>query len=362
MGRRARAVEDMVAGGMRNPLADDLDHVLSEMGPLWEDLRGARVFLTGGTGFFGCWLLETLLWATQRIGLDGSVVVLTRSAAAFRKNAPYLAGDAAVTLQEGDIRTFEFMDGAFSHVIHAAVDATPPVTGADQLRVFDIIVGGTRCALEFARYSGAHRFLLTSSGGVYGRQPADLTHVSEDYAGAPDPANTCHAGAEGKRAAETLCAVFADDDLKPSIARCFAFVGPYLPLDAHLAVGNFIGDGLRGGNIEVSGDGTPVRSYMYASDLAVWLWTILLRGRPARPYNVGSPEALTIEDLARLVGDAFTPPVPVSIARAAVPGMPAARYVPSVARAETELGLRLTVPLAEGVRRTVEWYTNNGRV
>jgi nucleoside-diphosphate-sugar epimerase len=345
---------------MRNPLAEDLDHVLARSGDLWEGLRGARVFLTGGTGFFGCWLLETLLWANERLALDASVVVLTRNVAGFRTRVPQLAGHPAITLQQGDVCTFAFMDGAFTHVIHAAVDAVPPVTPVDCLRVFDIIVAGTRRALEFAHRSGAGRFLLTSSGGVYGRQPPDLTHMPEEHCGGPDPADARNAGAEAKRAAETLCAVHADGQLATTIARCFAFVGPYLPLDAHLAAGNFIGDALRGGPIRVTGDGTPHRSYMYASDLAVWLWTILLRGQSARPYNVGSADTVTIKDLAHLVADAFAPSVQVLVARTPVAGARADRYVPAVARAETELGVRQTVSLPDGIRRTVAWHRKRG--
>lgn len=348
--------------GRANLLAADLDHVLAQMGDLWEGLRGARLFMTGGTGFFGCWLLETFLWANDRLKLDASVVVLTRDASAFGKKAPHLQSHPAVTLHAGDVRTFAFSNGAFSHVIHAAVDANPPVNHADRLRVFDTIVEGTRRALEFARLSGAGRFLLTSSGGVYGRQPPELSHLPEEYAGAPESTDAGNAGAEAKRAAETLCAVYADGRLETTIARCFAFVGPYLPLDAHLAAGNFVGDALRGGPIRVRGDGTPCRSYLYASDLATWLWTILLRGRTARPYNVGSAEALTIADLARLVGNAVTPPVPVSIAGPAAPGAVADRYVPSVDRAEAELGVRLTVPLRDGIRRTVAWHLETGRI
>jgi nucleoside-diphosphate-sugar epimerase len=265
---------------MRNPLAHDLDRVLAQTGGLWEALRGARVFVTGGTGFFGCWLLETFLWANDRLDLGASAVVLTRDARAFERKVPHLTAHPAVRLLDGDVRTFEFDGGHVSHVIHAATASSAAI---DPRLMFDTIVDGTRRSLELAHRCGASRFLLTSSGAVYGRQPHDLTHVPEDYAGGPDPANARQAYAEGKRAAELLCAVHADARLQPTIARCFAFVGPYLPLDAHFAAGNFIRDGLAGGPIRVSGDGTPYRSYLYASDLAIWLWTILLRGEPLRP-------------------------------------------------------------------------------
>jgi nucleoside-diphosphate-sugar epimerase len=341
-----------------NPLADDLDHVMAQTRGLWDDLRGARVFLTGGTGFFGCWLLETLLWANDHLELGATVVVLTRNGRAFAGKAPHLAQHPAVRLRDGDVRTFDLADEPFSHVIHAATASSAPV---DPRVMFDTIVSGTHRALECARRSGARRFLLTSSGAVYGRQPADVSHVPEEYPGGPDPATATQVYAEGKRAAEMLCAVYADAQLQPTIARCFAFVGPYLPLDAHFAVGNFIRDGLQGGPIRVSGDGTPYRSYLYAADLAVWLWTILLQGQPMRPYNVGSASALTIGDLARQVAEAFAPAVPVVVARVPATGAAPQRYVPAVARAETELGLRLTVPLAESIRRTVDWHKSAGR-
>ncbi|HEX9368363.1 MAG TPA: NAD-dependent epimerase/dehydratase family protein [Vicinamibacterales bacterium] len=341
---------------MPNPLASDLDHVLAQTSGLWDALRGARVFMTGGTGFFGCWLLETFLWANDRLNLDASMVVLTRDRSAFARKIPHLAGHRAVTLREGDVRTLELADGAFSHVVHAGTDTSAPMNQADRLRVFETIVEGTRRTLELARRSGASRFLLTSTGGVYGRQPAGLTHVPEEFAGGPDPADAGHAGAEAKRAAETLCAVYADSTLRPAIARCFAFVGPYLPLDARFAAGSFIRDALQGSPIRVSGDGTPYRSYLYAADLAIWLWTILLRGQPMRPYNVGSAEAVTIEELARLVARTIAPAAPVVVARTAAAGSTAERYVPAVTRAHTELGLRQTVPLAEGIRRTADWH------
>jgi nucleoside-diphosphate-sugar epimerase len=362
VGRRPGPVEDVVATMTANPLAPELDRIVARTGELWEDLRGARLFVTGGTGFFGCWLLETFLWANDHLKLGASATVLTRNGRAFAWKAPHLASHKDVTLLEGDVRTFTFPDAPFSHVIHAGTDTGPASSAVDRQRVFDTIVDGTRRTLDLARAAGARRFLLTSTGAIYGRQPAGATHVAEDYAGSPDPADPALAGAEATRAAEMLCAMYADARLAPTIARCFGFIGPYLPLESQQAAGNFIRDGMRGGPIRVLGDGTAYRSYMYTSDLAIWLWTILLRGAAARPYNVGSEEETSIVDLAHAVARRFTPEVPVHVARTAVAGALAGRYVPSTLRARTELGLAMTVILDEALMRTVAWHRDRATV
>ena len=222
--------------------------------------------------------------------------------------------------------------------------------------MLDTIVDGTRHALDHAVACKAKRFLLTSSGAVYGRQPPEMTHIPEEYAGAPDPLDPRSAYGEGKRLAEHLCALYArGSELEPKIARCFAFVGPYLPLDIHYAIGNFIRDGLSGGPIVVRGDGTPYRSYLYAADLAIWLWTILVRGRTCRPYNTGSPHATTIADAAQMVADTFSPRCKLMVMRAADPAQPAERYVPASTRAQSELDLRAWFTFKLGIERTVRF-------
>jgi dTDP-glucose 4,6-dehydratase len=335
----------------------DLDHILAHTQGLWDELRGQRLFVTGGTGFFGCWLLESLAWANDKLALNASAVVLTRRPEAFAAKAPHLAARADLRFVRGDVRDFQFPDGNFSYVLHAGTTSSAPVEPEE---MFATIVDGTHRVLEFAATHGTRKLLFVSSGAVYGRQPSNLARVPEDYSGAPDPLDPASAYGEGKRATELLCSLASrKHGFEAKIARCFAFVGPHLPLDAHFAIGNFIRDALRGGPIQVRGDGSPLRSYLYAADLAVWLWTILFRGRPAQAYNVGSEEAVTIAEVAQAVRDGFTPPPPIQIAQTSAPAQPASRYVPATQKARAELDLCETMDLSEAIRRTVSWHRQN---
>lgn len=339
---------------------EDLKHVLAHTRELWLEARGRSFFITGGTGFFGMWLLESFAHINDVLGLDMKATVLTRDPEAFARKAPHLAARSDLHFITGDVRTFTFPEGRFDYVIHAATEASARLNEEAPDEMLDAIIGGTRRVLDFAAQSGVKKFLLTSSGAVYGKQPANLTHVPEDYAGAPDPLLPGSAYGEGKRVSEHMCVVHARrHGYEVKIARCFAFVGPHLPLDAHFAIGNFIRDALAGGPIRVDGDGTPYRSYLYAADLAVSLWTLLLAGTTGRPYNVGSDESVSIAELAREVAASIGDECEVVIARQSTnAGLPA-RYVPATHRIDGELNCASRIDLRDSLCRTHRWLTTS---
>ena len=338
----------------------DLGHILEHTRNLWEELRGEQLFITGGTGFFGCWLLESFLWANDHLKLGASATILSRYPEKFTARMPHLANNPAIRLIEGDVCDFKFPDGEYGYVIHAATEASTQLNKNDPHRMFNTIVDGTRRTIDFASTHGTKKFLLTSSGAVYGRQPPELSHIPEDYQGAPDPLDPLSAYGEGKRAAEMLCALAAQKNgLEMKIARCFAFVGPHLPLDAHFAIGNFIRDALHGGPIVVKGDGSPFRSYLYASDLAIWLWTILFNGKNCRAYNVGSDKIISIVELANLIANNSLGIIEVNLGKEPLPGVLPERYVPSVERAKAELKLNELIDLNNAILNTEKWLVKN---
>ena len=331
----------------------DLDHVVGGV-RAWERLRGARILVTGATGFVGKWLLASLLEADRRLDLGVSIVALSRDPAAFLRAAPAFGQTDAVEWVTGDVRDFALPRGRFGFVVHGATEV---IGQGPPLELFDTIVTGTRRVLDCAVAAGAHDVLLLSSGAVYGRQPPELARVAEDFAGAPDLRGPGSAYGEGKRVADWLGALYAaQGGLGVKSARIYAQVGPHLPLDQQFAIGNFIGDALQGRPVRVRGDGSTIRSYLYAADLAVWLWTILLEGRAGAAYNVGSDEPVALGALARRVAALLGSRHGVEISGAPVPPDAIDRYVPDTRLARAELGLHARVGLDEAILRTARWH------
>jgi nucleoside-diphosphate-sugar epimerase len=339
----------------------DLDHMFDGLGEVdWQYFTGKRLFFTGGTGFIGKWMLSALVEADLRLGLDCTIEVLTRSPKVFAASMPSLAAATNIRLHEGDVRSFEFPHGKFDIVVHGATDVVVQNT---PLETFSTCVDGSKRILDFARVSGAQDFLITSSGAVYGRHPSTSEGVSEGYAGGPDPTLPSSAYGEGKRVSEWLaCAQGAETGLKVKIARIYAQVGPYLPMDKHFAIGNFINDALADREIIIRGDGTPFRSYLYAADTAVWLWAMVVRGDAGRAWNVGGSVGISIADLADRVSKLLKSTKGIKVLTPANPNGYVEKYVPNVTRALKELSLPEPVSLDNAILRTAQWLRLNHRI
>lgn len=319
----------------------------------WRALKGQSIFMAGGTGYIGKWLLATLIDANEKLNLDCRITVLSRDPSAFQRAWPAVAG--RVNWIAGDVRDFPITNEHFDVIIHAATDVAIQASPQD---VFSTCLDGTRHLLELASNCSASRFLLVSSGAVYGPLPTGMTHVPETHLGGPDPLLASSAYGEGKRVSEWLCAQASSNGLEVKIARVFALVGPHLPLDKQFAIGNFLQAAMAGEQIMIRGDGTPFRSYLYAADMAAWLWAVLIRGAQARAYNVGSEESLSILDLAKRISSILGCNLGVSARDEPQPGEAIMHYVPNTTRARLDLQVSVPMALQEAIVRTAGWYAS----
>lgn len=332
----------------------DLNHVIDHASSDLFALKGARLFITGGTGYIGRWLLESICYANQLLDLNITITLLSRDPNKFLSNHPHLSTDSAITFVTGDVRGFQFPEGEFTHAIHAATDVIAVNTPLD---TFDVTVCGTKRVLDFCKQRGVANALLLSSGAVYGSIPHHLNLIPEEYLGRPNLDSPGSAYGIGKIVTEWLGNTYSTKGMACKSARIFAQIGPHLALDKQFAAGNFILNAINNEPFIIKGNGTPLRSYMYATDLVIWLLGILIRGQACRAYNVGSDHAISIKELALMIAKISEVSDPnIKILGKTRQETPPEHYVPDISRAKDELNLKISIPLDEALRRTIEWY------
>lgn len=340
-----------------NQVREDCRQALDGRSDALRALRGTTVLVVGGTGFVGTWLAETLACLNDDFGFDCRIVLLARGTERFAAARAHLASRPDVRLIRADVRHLPELPRETGWIVHAAATPDNRVHASSPVETMSAVVEGTAHVIRaLDPLEDFRRLLYLSSGYVYGGQPWDLPAVPESFPGAPELGSASSAYSEAKRCAETLCASARSERRVPvAVARPFAFLGPYQPLDTPWAANNFLLDALSGRPIRIQGDGETVRSYMYASDLAYWLLRILTADEPGRAWNVGSPHATTLRALAELVAAQVKPAPEIRLHAASHGGVPRTRFVPDVSAARKTLGLEARVPLAEAVEKTLRW-------
>lgn len=312
-------------------------------------IRRKKILITGGTGFFGKNLVDIISYGNANFNWETEVIILSRSSVLgdLGPGIKHFQSDLENPLD--DIGTLKL-----DYIIHAA----SPLNLPNQLqpeKTYHAIVNSMSNILNFAARVQPESLLFTSSGAVYGPQPAAITHISEDYLGAPSTTDLRFVYGSAKRSAETLGILKAKESgFKFKIARCFAFSGHYLPLDSHFAMGNFVENLLRKQPIVIKGNPHTLRSYMDAEDLCFWLLKILFDGCDNEFYNVGSDQPISILQLANVINK-FAPELKVitrmeNIDSALTP--PA--YVPCTQKAQKSLNLEMKTSLTDSILKMIE--------
>lgn len=317
----------------------------------------ASLLLIGGSGFFG----KSFLDSFQRGELDDwsidRVIVMSRHADRLRIAVPQLL-DQRVELVNADIGITDSLPVA-DYVIHAAAstDARNYLSKPEVERK-NIQAGVHNYCRLAPKFHASSKIVYVSSGAVYGVQPADKPFLVENELSInlQDMPEHKRDYAIAKRDAEAEVQDLCNQGLAVSIARCFAFVGPWLPRDHHFAIGNFIEDGLMGRTIQVKATNPVYRSYMHADDLVAWLMTMAKHADiNCNVYNVGSDVPVEIRVLAQIVGNEFE-------GKFTAPDLgneKIDRYIPSVEKIKKELGLEIKLDLIASLRKTLESINAN---
>lgn len=322
--------------------------------PLWQRLAYSKLFITGGTGLFGHWLLDSLTDANKRLNLKIEATVLTRNPDRAKAKMPLL--DDRIRFLKGEVENFELPTEKFDFVLHmATTSAQETFEGFSQTQKLQMLFEGTQRIIDLAHRSGAKRILFTSSGAVYGSQLCE--QIKETAKMQIDPMSADSGLALGKSVAEFLLSqASAQSSLEVVIARCFSFVGPGIPMSLHYAIGNFIKNAIEGKPIVIKGDGTAIRSYMFMGDLVWWLLRLLMDGTSGEAYNVGSDQPVSILELANKIANlsASNSVVVIEGKSKHSVGVPVRNvYLPSIEKAYMSFGLQLNTDLESSIRRTL---------
>ena len=305
------------------------------------------LLIVGGSGFFGKSILDAFQRGLLKQWSIEKIIVVSRNANKLTSTNPELINDN-VELLEVDITSVDVLPFA-DYVIHAAASSdASKYTSQSDIEKKNIIQGTLNYCRLATRFHKDSMIVFTSSGAVYGYQPEYVKYLTEDMAFGDienlDEVKKSYAYA--KRDSEFSMQELGRVGLNVSIARCFSFIGKYLPKDQHFAIGNFIADGIAGRDINIKADRKVYRSYMYADDLVRWLMTLAENANPKCPiYNVASDEEVEIKELADIVANIFN----VGVQSLENNATHIDRYIPSVGKANNELGLCSDYELNEAI-------------
>ena len=340
---------------------EDLDLPLKSNLINWKLMDGKKILITGASGFFGKWLIETLLWAIEVLEIELNITILTRNKNTFCSNVPLtknLVFEKKISFIETDLSkvdTSKFRN--IDYIFHFATNSSPNKDLDWAREQFNSSISGIRNVLEIAKNNPSCSVLVSSSGAIYKQLDSIFNDgFEETFNGPSEYLSDSYLYQLSKKNIEAISAFYSKKyGIRVLICRCFAFTGAYLPLSSNFAIGNFIESAILGKDILINSDGKSIRSYMYMSDLIIWLVSILQRGDSSRPYNVGSPFKISIADLAFSVKELCNPNIKIVTTNI---NKENSIYYPSSDRVKRELNLDISVQLDEAILKTYNWYKN----
>jgi nucleoside-diphosphate-sugar epimerase len=357
-------------------LDEDLEQICTDLTAEFGEMAGGRLLITGGGGFLGYYLVQSVLHWNDTRGPSKAIKVAVYDN--YARGVPEwlegLKGRPDLELRRQDmIEPLPKDIGHFDWIIHAAGIASPIYYRAQPLKCIDANINGLRNLLD---YSLAERaagrplkgFLFYSSSEIYGDPAPDAIPTPETYRGNVSCTGPRACYDESKRFGETLCVVYArQEGLPVRIARPFNNYGPGLKITDGRVIPDFAGDILAGRDIVMLSDGSPKRTFCYATDAVTGYFKVLVRGHDGEAYNVGidKPE-ISMAQLANQVvtagRDLFGYGGKVVLGKSQEADYLVDnpnRRCPVIDKARAHLGFDPKVTIEQGIYRSLIWYSHN---
>ena len=307
------------------------------------------LLLIGGTGFFGKSILKYFLYNINSLEKRFSKIIILSRGVVKTKIDRKINEKIRIIKIFADISKLKKIPFA-DYVIYCAINHNYNEDYKAVCNYFKLA----------KKYHLRSRVLFTSSGAVYGQQPKLIKKIKENYLLNNKRINFKDKNKNNysitKLKNEEIFKKLAKSGIKVAIARCFAFVGKYLPRDSNYVVGNFIQNILNKKKIEIKSDYHVIRSYMYETDLVVWLFRIVKNSSLNCPiYNVGSDQEINIRNLAFYLSNKYKLPLKIEKIKLSFED----RYLPSILKAKKELNLKLQYSNFRAINEVIKGLKNN---
>jgi nucleoside-diphosphate-sugar epimerase len=360
----------------RDVVTADLEHICGNLKEELACLSGKRLLLTGGAGFLGHYLVQSVLYWNR--SAEGPKRIDLTVYDNFVRGVPRwlseLKGDGRLTLVKHDVTDPLPSDpGDYPYIIHGACIASPTYYRKNPIGTMDANVNGLRYLLEYfraqkARGKPVEGFLFFSTSEIYGDPTSENIPTPESYRGNVSCTGPRACYDESKRYGETLCVNFSQHhDLPVKVARPFNNYGPGLKISDRRVLPDFARDVLAGRDIVMFSDGSPTRTFCYVADAVVGYFKILVKGRTGEAYNIGveTPE-ISMADLAERVAGLGRELVGYTGKVVCRPSQDKDylvdnpnRRCPVISKARSEIGYDPSISIDQGLRRSMLWYRDN---
>jgi dTDP-glucose 4,6-dehydratase len=326
---------------MFQPPRSDVQEIL-EKEELLRGFENSRILITGASGFVGTWLSTVLSEANKKYDLHLTLSLLCRDPSKISISD----SQESISLIAHDLLdAIPIRNQNYDFVFHTATPSQPATGGTDAALVHRIATAGTENLLRFVgRKENAPKFLHTSSGAVDQLNPKNTeTELQKAYR-------------LGKSEAETLVSkATTRGEIIGTNPRLYAFAGPGIATDAHFASGSFLQSALDGVPISIQGNPETIRSYMYPTDLIIWLLHII-QSPTTEVVRVGSSEKVTILKLAELIvkltGNG-------AISKRGNLEVPTSTYFPDLSETLKQYNFGTSVDLEESLMRWAKYLRTN---